>query len=170
MILQVLLLFFPLSFQPLLASRFFVDLFSELGQQKLNVKIHLFSSPHPAHHNAYTVQNIFQPNFSMGEQTTLTKYETSNYTCYLKKSHLIFTLDVASAPKQSGVFVNFMSNSFVKRTRISQKITAQDFRGKEASNPTAYRPWKQPRVGPMCHSYVLTARCDPISITSHGRS
>ena len=87
---------------PLLAFRFFVDLFSELGQQKLNVKIHLFSSPHPAHHNAYTVQNI-PTQFSVGEQTTLIKYETSNYSCYLKKSPLIFTLEVVSAPKPSGV-------------------------------------------------------------------
>lgn len=81
MILQVLLLFFPLSFQPLLAFRFFVDLFSELGQSKLNVKIHLFSSPHPAHHNGYTVQNI-PTQFSVGEQKTLTTYETSNYSCF----------------------------------------------------------------------------------------
>lgn len=103
MILQVLLLFFPLSFQPLLAFRFFVDLFSELGQQKLNVKIHLFSSPHPAHHNGYTVQNI-PTQFSVGEQKTLTTYETSNYCCFFfLMSPLIFTLEVVSAPKPSSV-------------------------------------------------------------------
>ena len=76
-------------------------------------------------------------------------------------SPLIFTLEVISAPKPSGVKPSCLTASW-------KHSAAQGFRGKEASNPTAYRPWKQPRVGPMCHSYVLTARCDPISITSHG--